>query len=291
MALRRQSQTPESPDLQAERLTRDEITSDLSRLHAQIVTAHASKKILTEEFEKEKERIEGDLAAIKRNFVEEASKIDENIEKKRQANTVMNVRNETLRKENDNMIADNKRLTDQKSALSDEISANRSFVDGLKRDQNRIRSEIEQDKKDAIEASESKKTMRSHIDVMVTTKNIKQAELDEIDLKKESAIRQHAEASVGRDSIHADLTESRAALDRVNGELSQAHESLLATKAEELAIKQARDEKEANTTERMRIAAILETKVDNKLKNLKEIEDHFTTEHLARLGYSKLGTQ
>jgi chromosome segregation ATPase len=87
-------------------------------------------------------------------------------------------------------------------------------------------------------------------------------------------------AAVELDGIRGQINERLAARTELESEITVLGKQK-AVHAAEMA------EKDAGITERAARASRLEALVDEKLQHLKELENRFTTEHLARMGYSK----
>jgi chromosome segregation ATPase len=281
-----QSQHPDVEALQAELAV---LEGQKGIILNEVLAISADKKRLTEEFDAEKVRIDEELAQKHREGGAELEILDRAIATAREQKTTAELEAENARK-----VAD---------ALNTVRDTHQAAVAALTTTQEAIATQTEELSR-LIVSKELKGQIAQHTEALTSLKEMAQAVETEIAANQEqlrliSADVTHTlglfdelKAEHGKMGEHKEtlvkelgevldqVTKRSEVLAGINGKIADIETQVADHTA-------AMEAKEAAITERMANAARLEAHVDEKLQHLKELENRFTTEHLARMGYTK----
>lgn len=102
--------------------------------------------------------------------------------------------------------------------------------------------------------------------------------------------RVHAELLANKNVKIAEVNAAANELAEVKKKISDANQELTEVQKKRAEHETAMQKREEEINTRNANASRLEQHVDEKLETLKKLEDKFSTEHLARVGYQKVGT-
>lgn len=290
MALRTQTQTTTTPDVEDSRAqleflegqkksTQDEmlgVAADKQRLESE--RSEIIKRLDAEILQKQKELKDIESAHQKVLAVHTKEKYDAELgsDTARKECTVIEQERDALKKEINALLAVKTGHSSSLAALRKQQSDVQYSVDLLKNEERQHKDRIEVLRRQR--SSEEKllaETEEKHANAKSAFNFEKDAHqsLTAGKAEKEKEIIRLTEV---RSERQAEIRVFEATL----GELEKQKTDRVAEVAEQ----------DRSSNERLRNATLLEQKVDAKLAQLKEFESHFTTEHLARVGYKPIGT-
>ncbi len=161
-------------------------------------------------------------------------------------------------------------------------------VDALKKQESDIRSSISELTRAESELKKNIAAANVEFTPLVHKKEIAKNTLEELSLRTEVLKKEHASLDTSKEDKQNELMTLRQSVEQETTKLADLKSEVAdfeKQKAEHVAhiVEQNR---QAN--ERLGAATRLEQHIEGKRQELKKIEEKFTTEHLARMGYSKI---
>lgn len=284
---RREQTTTQHPAVEAAHTDLASLEGQKNTVQAEILDSAENKKRLETDYEDRKREIEDDLAIRRREGDIEREKLEnQNIPLKAENNRLEQSNSELKKEvatlgttasslteqigrkeiEREKLISSVGELVNTKIALQKEVNEITPEADALQ-------SKVSLLTKDATELEAKKQTLTHEVTALET--------------KHDSVSKSHIVVTTARNEAQKELTDLEKKISAAKELLATTQNDFIEVerKSGEIVVEAAGKLKEAN--ERLGNAHKLELHVDEKLSHLKELESHFTTEHLARFGYKK----
>lgn len=287
---RREQTTPLDPETEEARAQEavDLLEGHKNTLQSEITALAENKKQFEADFADSKQKMESELVLAREEI---------NAEKLR-----INGSNETFKREN-------KELKIQNEILKEAYTANTARLDGVEfiiQNDKKVKEQLESDiqsLKNTIESDSRKsKGLISEISLLEDRVGVLIRQTDEYEkriaessenLKKTQE--HHAKSTLSLKEISSDKSEIETELAQLKSEIeiartkiSAVNDELFRAQGELASVKSEKQKLDTDTATKAGNLARLEARVEEKMIQLKEAETHFTTEHLARVGYQKL---
>lgn len=284
---RRDSSTLQTPEIEASHLELSVIEGRKNTVLNETLSIAENKKQLEKDIVDSRERLEKEYEDKKKGIEADLLKL-ETRQKKAEVDT--------------KQAEDSARLSgDKVDEMRKEIEALVPVVWGLQQQKDSLSIEIVSLTKEIKEGKSFLETLTSS----VTELDKKGASLSEtilgLEKRKTDLETKHVEIINNRnetsDSVNSLRVERKALEDKIaeilsliaekRGELSTINEEINKVTGQVAEHKLAMQKRENEANERLKKATDLELFVNDKLERLKELESHFTSEHVARHGYKK----
>lgn len=282
-----QSQHPDVEALQAELAV---LGGQKGIILNEVLAISADKKRLTEEFDADKARLDEELAQKHREGGAELEILDKAIATAKAQTAEAEREAAAARQTADSLAtvhAAHEEATAQLSSIWEAIQTRSGEVARLTAAEEELRGTIAQHTEALATLKEDAQAIEAEIADNQEHLRLIAAEVAHTiglfdELKAEHGkLGTHKEALVKElGDVLDQVTKRSEALAGINGQIADIEKQV----AEHTA---AMAEKEAALNERIGKASRLEAHVDEKLQHLKELENRYTTEHLARMGYAK----
>lgn len=283
----RDRRTAKDPDVEASQVELAAIAAEKETKQGEVLAIAQNKKELEQAFEESKVKLDAELTAKRESSAIEIAALDKIIAAKK-------VEAEVLEKENVNMRSFN-------GALKTEGESLRSYLARKREELSTITTAIDTHTQTGKKILTDIKTCKDELEALVKNKEAAELGCKNIEQKLKEL---HLSHSAKSDELSSATTEFKQLLEHkaiasaglrdIELKISDKKDVLSVLNQEEISIqKKISEQKEfiakqdADSTLRMGNAARLEQHVDKKLSDLKAVEAHFTTEHLARIGYKK----
>lgn len=286
---RRAPQVAVDLDLESARTEREHEEGKKSALQHETLIIAGEKKKLKEDHEQTKKDIEEELAVIKEKSEKEREAILVRNNQVKLENNELEKRNSELKRERD--FAEQK-LKEETEVGERKIAIIRQEITDLSHEHDLKVSEVK-------ELTDTLKVIKKqYSDTLHDFTSLKERK-EQLAIENESLVEKHRKDEIAFSEFKKLSTEKEKQMEEVDRGLKEKNNELAEVS---LKIGKAQDdlkkieskigeieEREMAANDRMKKAAELEVHVTKKLSELKEIESHFTSEHLARIGYTKTG--
>lgn len=291
--MRRDKTTPQTPDVEASRAELDALAGSKDTVQAEFLVVAEDKKRLESEYETRKREISDDLAIVRRETDIEKGKLLTD--------------NASLKKENEQLGHDNRSLRSDSAVLGETYAKIQSDIRDAETKLGTLRADVKKLSDERIQLSQNIELLSPELQTLTSALTNGRAELRGIELAKLQTTEKlgalaadHASKGAEHTDFVAKNKAEREEADRTltdvknqivikRDELKDVTDKVAELEATITAYREEFTKKDLEITKRMGDASRLETHVDEKLQSLKTLESAFTTEHLARFGYTKTG--
>lgn len=286
--MRRNQHTAQHPDVEEVRVERDIIEGQKNTLQTEIlgmatnkkeleISFENAKKRLGDEFEKKKHVLDQEILAI------EAKRDQANAEKDKAEKEA-----ETATQETERIVSEMKTCRESLSSIVDSKEKLQNSCKDLTKEKSHLEARIHELSPIVKELENRERNLVKDIAVLQQKKISLTTEISESTLLISGNQIEHKKVTDQKHQASVLLDETNKKIEQAELRLSTVHNELVDVQKEISEQKQGIQKRESDINDRMGNLARLEVTIDKKRDELKEIEDHFTTEHLGRMGYRKL---
>lgn len=285
---RRNPTTILDSDTEEARIELERIEGHKNAMQTEVLGIAQNKKELVTSFEDAKVRLNSEFEQKKSSFNSEIKMLEDRINVLKVEKSKAEKVGEQANTESQKMLVIKENIKTDIAKLTTEQQQNNSNKVSLVKSINELESQLKQLKSDFDNFS----NIKSDLVKEIKEKTDEKSKLAKDILESEGLVSKYTSDInvLVEQHKHAlsDSDSSKKSLEEIQPKLSVANAELLDTQKKKVELEQKMQERENDVNKRMGDLTRLEVVVDGKMVQLKELEQHFTTEHLARGGYKKL---